>query len=227
MGKKRGRRTGYGQSPSKTATNSKNALARQTRADKLAQKFKKRKLTADEQDLKKKGDKELKAQLLVDAVKEMDRRIQTGRRWEHPVKSGVWQKEYASTCREVADAHTVDYNTLQRRWMKAKQKSGPKATVTDHEKQMLKTWVDMQQAKQRTPTKQEIKAKVLEMTSLRGSPVIVSDWWVLQWTKDYDMGSRKPRTLNQERSDVSQQQLYNFFDRYEKLRDDVDFDLVL
>jgi hypothetical protein len=111
--------------------------------------------------------------------------------------------------------------------MKAKQKSGPKATVTDHEKQMLKTWVDMQQAKQRTPTKQEIKAKVLEMTSLRGSPVIVSDWWVLQWTKDYDMDSRKPRTLNQERSDVSQQQLYNFFDRYEKLRDDVDFDLVL
>ena len=227
MGQKRGRRTGYGQPPSKTATNSKNALVKQTLSDKLAHKFKKRKLSAEEQALKKKGDKELKAQLLIDALKELDRRIQTGRRWEHPVKSGVWQREYSSSCRTVADAHTVDYNTLQRRWTKEKQKSGPKAKVIDLEKQMLKTWADMQQAKQMTPTRLEIKAKVLEITTLRGSPVVVSDWWVLQWTKDYDMDSRKPRTLNQERSDVSQLQLYNFFDRYIRFRDDVDFDLVL
>jgi hypothetical protein len=231
MGKKRARRTGYGQPASKKEKKRKSTEvgvpAKQTRAEKLGRKLKKRKLSAEEQALKKKGDKELKAQLLLGAQKELDRRIQTGRRWMHPVQSGVWQTEYASSCREVADAHAVDYNTLQRRWMKEKQKPGPKASVAKYEKRMLKQWADAQLAKQRTPTKLEIQAKVLEMTTLRGSPIQVSDWWVKEWEKNYNMGSRKPRTLNQERSDVTQLQLYNFYHRYGTLRADEDFDLVL
>jgi hypothetical protein len=151
---------------------------------KLAQKLKRRKLNPEELALKEKGDKEYKVALVVTATNELVRRIQNGRNWEHTVQPGVWHTEYATTCREVSKEHAVNYNTLKRRWLGGKQKTGPKSSVSDLEKRLLKEWADAQLKKQRTPTVLEIKAQVLRMTQLRGSPVEVTDWWVAEWGKN-------------------------------------------